>query len=131
MLKASLVETLPGGNKTLFVLALKEDIFLYEARLNVLKELDKIACAKVTSLACNEEFIAVGWAPFGFGVGTEFTAKVKWNIACRLKVHDLYILVFCIQRSRNKTQDFKNQLAQVASCFGCSLVIYCTAKNQY
>ena len=41
------------------------------------KELDKVAGTKVTSLACGEGLIAVGWAPFGFGIGTEFTAKVR------------------------------------------------------
>ncbi|CAB4025151.1 F-box WD repeat-containing 8, partial [Paramuricea clavata] len=76
--KVSFVETLPDcsdANKTLFALSLKEDIFIYEARLNVFKELDKVAGTKVTSLACGEGLIAVGWAPFGFGIGTEFTAK--------------------------------------------------------
>ncbi len=71
------METLSDANAALFALALKEDIFIYEARLNVLRELDKIAGTKVTSLACSENFIAVGWAPFGFGIGTEFTAKVR------------------------------------------------------
>ena len=85
-----MVETLPGVNKTLFVLSLKEEVFLYEARLNVLKELDKIACTKVTSLACNEQSIAVGWAPFGFGIGAEFTAKVT-DRKDRLKLQRYYI----------------------------------------
>ena len=65
------------ATEALFALALKEDVFIYDARKNAFREVDKIAGTKVTSLACAQDLIAVGWAPFGFGIGTEFTAKVR------------------------------------------------------
>ncbi|XP_028400465.1 F-box/WD repeat-containing protein 8-like [Dendronephthya gigantea] len=75
--KVNFIKSLQDENKTLFALALKEDVFIYEAKLNVTRELDKLAGTKVTSMDSNRDLIAIGWAPFGFGIGNEFTAKVR------------------------------------------------------
>lgn len=79
LIQVSFCESLPPLNdtvKTLFVLTLKEEIIIYEARQSVCTELDKISGTKVTSLAVDRGLLAAGWAPFGFGIGSEFEAKV-------------------------------------------------------
>lgn len=49
---------------------------MYRPRIDGLSSLDKIAGTKITAVTSSSEHIAVGWAPFGFGTGTDFTAKV-------------------------------------------------------
>ena len=76
--QVSFVETLEDSNESLFALSLRDEIIIYEARRNVFREMDKISGTKITSLGCCNGLLAVGWAPFGFGIGTEFTAKVGY-----------------------------------------------------
>ncbi|XP_046841165.1 F-box/WD repeat-containing protein 8-like [Xenia sp. Carnegie-2017] len=74
--KVRYIELLHDHERSLFALALKEEIFIYDAILNSPTQLDRIAGTKITSMTCVENLLAVGWAPYGFGLGTNFTAKV-------------------------------------------------------
>ena len=56
---------------------MKEDLLTYNAKTDSLSDLDKISGTKITAVTSSGKYIAVGWAPFGFGVGTEFAAKVR------------------------------------------------------
>ena len=95
-MQVSFIETLSDATKTLFALALKEEVIIYDARHSAIRELDKIAGTKVTSLACDQDLIAVGWAPFGFGIGTEFTAKVRaiYNPGQKSLGHHNFFIIF-------------------------------------
>ena len=61
---------------------MKEDIVMYKPKTDSSVDLDKIAGTKITAMTCGNDHIAVGWAPFGFGAGSEFATKVPHDTLC-------------------------------------------------